>query len=118
MAIVLMFALLGFFQEYRAEKAMAALQKLAVPTVRVRRGGQVEEISARELVPGDVVLLVAGNMIPADLRLVESVNLRVQEAALTGESGAVEKETVAFDSDDLTIGDRRNMAYMGTVVTY
>ncbi|MDQ3258607.1 MAG: cation-translocating P-type ATPase [Acidobacteriota bacterium] len=118
MAIVVMFALLGFFQEYRAEKAMAALKKLAVPTVRVRRGGQVVEVSARQLVPGDVVLLEAGNMIPADLRLVESVNLRVQEAALTGESEAVEKETMAFDRDDLTIGDRQNMVYTGTVVTY
>ncbi|MDV7398428.1 magnesium-transporting ATPase, partial [Arthrospira platensis SPKY1] len=83
-AIVILFALLGFFQEYRAEQAMAALKRLAVPLVRVRRNGDLLELSAKELVPGDVVLLEAGNAIPADMRLVESVNLRIQEAALTG----------------------------------
>ncbi|MGQ0763995.1 MAG: cation-translocating P-type ATPase [Acidobacteriota bacterium] len=118
MAIVVLFALLGFFQEHRAERAMAALKKLAAPMVRVRRSGRIDEVSARELVPGDIVLLEAGNMIPADLRFLESVNLRVQEAALTGESEPVEKETGALAGDDLTVGDRRNMAYMGTVVTY
>jgi Ca2+-transporting ATPase len=117
-AIVILFALLGFVQEYRAEQAMAALKKLSVPSVRVRRGGKLIELSARELVPGDVVLLEAGNMIPADLRLVESVNLRVQEAALTGESEPVEKETAVVSQPDIPLGDRRNMAYMGTVATY
>jgi Ca2+-transporting ATPase len=117
-AIVLLFGLLGFFQEYRAEKAMAALKKLAVPRVRVQRDGQVTEISARELVPGDVVLLEAGNLVPADLRLTESVNLRVQESALTGESDAVEKDTHPIEKADLPLGDRVNMAYMGTTVTY
>ncbi len=116
--IVLLFGLLGFFQEYRAEKAMAALKKLAVPRVRVRRDGQVSEISARDLVPGDVVLLEAGNLVPADLRLTESVNLRVQEAALTGESDAVEKDIHPLQKADLPLGDRVNMAYMGTTVTY
>jgi P-type Ca2+ transporter type 2C len=118
MAIVILFALLGFFQEFRAEKAMAALKRLAVPIVRVRRGGTIKEISARELVPGDMVLLETGNMVPADLRLIESINLRLQESALTGESEAVEKETAALDKNDLPLGDRKNMAYMGTVVTY
>ncbi len=118
LAIVLLFALLGFVQEYRAERAMAALKKLAVPNVRVRRAGEIQEIAARELVPGDFVLLEAGNLIPADLRLVESVNLRIQEAALTGESEAVEKSTAALEKADLPLGDRRNMAYMGTTVTY
>ncbi|MEZ4729353.1 MAG: HAD-IC family P-type ATPase [Caldilineaceae bacterium] len=118
LAIVLLFALLGFVQEYRAEKAMAALKKLAVPNVRVRRAGQMTELSARELVPGDVVLLEAGNLVPADLRLVESINLRIQEAALTGESEAVEKEVEALEKADLPLGDRHNMAYMGTTVTY
>lgn len=117
-AIVVLFALLGFFQEYRAEQAMAALKRLAVPRVRVRRDGEVREISAKELVPGDIVLLEAGNAIPADLRLVESVNLRIQEAALTGESEAVEKENEALAQEDVSLGDRRNMAYMGTVATY
>lgn len=118
LSIVLLFALLGFVQEYRAEKAMAALKKLAVPNVRVRRGGNLQELPARELVPGDLVLLEAGNLVPADLRLVESINLRIQEAALTGESEAVEKETEALEKADLPIGDRHNMAYMGTTVTY
>ncbi len=117
-AIVILFALLGFFQEYRAEQAMAALKRLAVPAVRVRRKGQVAELSAKELVPGDVILLEAGNAIPADLRLVEAVNLRIQEAALTGESEPVEKQSEALPDEDVTLGDRRNMAYMGTVVTY
>ncbi len=118
LAIVLLFALLGFVQEYRAERAMAALKKLAVPNVRVRRAGEIQEIAARELVPGDLVLLEAGNLVPADLRLVESVNLRIQEAALTGESDAVEKATDALEQADLPLGDQRNMAYMGTTVTY
>jgi len=118
MAIVVLNAILGFTQEYRAEKAMAALKKLAVPTVKVRRNGQVMEISARELVPGDVVLLETGVLVPADGRLVESANLRVQEAALTGESEPVEKYPQTLSGADLLLGDRRNMVYMGTVVTY
>ncbi|KAA3656851.1 MAG: cation-translocating P-type ATPase, partial [Chloroflexi bacterium] len=117
-AIVILFALLGFFQEYRAEQAMAALKRLAVPIVRVRRQGDLREMSAKELVPGDVVLLEAGNAIPADLRLVESVNLRIQEAALTGESEPVEKHTDPLRGENISLGDRRNMAYLGTVVTY
>ena len=117
-AIVLLFAILGFLQEYRAERAMAALKQLAVPVVHVRRGGVVEERSARDLVPGDIVLVEAGTIIPADLRLVESANLRIQEAALTGESEPVEKHTTAFNEAGLSLGDRRNMAYMGTMVTY
>lgn len=117
-AIVLLFGLLGFSQEYRAEKAMAALKKLAVPQVRVQRDGQVSEISARYLIPGDVVLLEAGNLVPADLRLTESVNLRIQEAALTGESDAVEKDIHPLEKADLPLGDRVNMAYMGTIVSY
>lgn len=117
-AIVILFALLGFFQEYRAEQAMAALKRLAVPLVRVRRGGELRELSAKELVPGDVVLLEAGNAVPADMRLVESVNLRIQEAALTGESEPVEKHADPLPDADVPLGDRRNMAYMGTVATY
>jgi Ca2+-transporting ATPase len=117
-AIVILFGLLGFIQEYRAERAMAALKKLAVPNVRVRRDGQVREISAKDLVPGDMVLLEAGNLVPADLRLSDAANLKIQEAALTGESEAVEKEIDALNKIDMPLGDRRNMAYMGTVVTY
>ena len=92
LAIVVLNAALGFFQEYRAEQSMAALKRLAAPVVRVRRDGRVQEISARDLVPGDVVLLETGNVVPADGRLLQSSNLRVQEAALTGESEAIEKD--------------------------
>ena len=118
MAIVVLNAVLGFAQDYRAEKALAALKKLAVPVVRVRREGAVREISARELVPGDVVLMEVGNYVPADCRLIESVNLKIQESALTGESEAIQKQTDPVSGEDLPLGDRTNMAYMGTVVTY
>lgn len=118
LAIVVLNALLGFRQEYRAEKAIAALKKLAVPTVRVRRDGHVCEISSRELVPGDIVFLEAGSLVPADCRLVDSVNLRIQEAALTGESEPVEKLVQELPAEELPVADRRNMAYMGTVVAY
>ena len=118
LAIVILNTVLGFSQEYRAEKAMAALKKMAVPHVRVRRDGHTKEITARELVPGDVVLLEAGNLIPADGRLIESINLRIQEAVLTGESEPVEKTSSAIHQENLTIGDQRNSAFMGTVITY
>jgi Ca2+-transporting ATPase len=117
LSIVVLYALLGFVQEYRAEKAIAALKKLAVPNVRVLRDGKLTELSARELVPGDILQLETGNVIPADVRLLEAVNLRVQEAALTGESEAVEKQTNLLPVDDLPLGDRRNLGYMGTIVT-
>lgn len=116
--IVVLNAILGFTQEYRAEQAMAALKKMAVPHVRVRRDSRVAEISARELVPGDIILIEAGNAIPADARLVECANLRVQEAVLTGESEAVEKDTLPLRKDQLPLGDRINTLYMGTVATY
>lgn len=117
-AIVVLFALLGFTQEYRAERAIAALKQLAVPLVRVIRNGHTEQCSARDLVPGDIVLLEAGSAVPADLRLIESSSLMVQEAALTGESEAVDKQTAALDQENLPLGDRVNMAYMGTAVSY
>ncbi|MFN8595149.1 MAG: cation-translocating P-type ATPase [Anaerolineae bacterium] len=118
MAIVALFGLLGFVQEYRAEQAMAALRKMSVPSVKVRRDGDVREVSATQLVPGDIVLLEAGNVVPADARLLEATNLRIQEAALTGESEPIEKQTDALRGEDLPLGDRRNLAYMGTIVTY
>lgn len=116
LAIVVLFALLGFVQDYRAEQAIAALKRLAVPLVRVRRDGQVQELPAVELVPGDIVLLEVGSVVPADCRLCEAHALRVQEALLTGESEAVEKQTVALTDADLPAGDRRNLLYMGTLV--
>jgi len=118
LAIVILNAVLGFSQEYRAEKAMAALKQMAVPTVRVRRDGRVAEVPASSLVPGDVALLEAGVVVPADGRLLEAVNLRVEEASLTGESEPVEKHTKPLSRPDAPVGDRVNMAYMGTVVTY
>jgi Ca2+-transporting ATPase len=117
-AIVLLNAVIGFTQEYRAEQAIAALKRLSVPTVTVVRDGRLQEISARDLVPGDIVRLETGTLVPADGRLLESANLRVQEAALTGESEAVEKSVQRLAQDDLPIGDRLNMIYMGTAVTY
>ena len=117
-AIVMLNVILGFTQEYRAEKAMAALKKMAVPIVKVRRDGRVQEISARELMPGDIVLLEAGNVVPSDARLIESANLRTQEAALTGESEPVEKITAELSGENLPLGDRLNLIFMGTVVTY
>ncbi len=118
MVIVVINAILGFTQEYRAEKAMAALKRLAVPTVRVRRDSRIHEIPARDLVSGDIVVFEAGNVVPADCRLINEFNLRVQEAALTGESEPVEKDTAAIEHGDIPLGDRRNMVYMGTQVTY
>ncbi len=118
LAIVVINTLLGFRQEYQAEKAMAALKKLAVPVVKVRRGGHVLEISSRDLVPGDIVLLEAGNLVPADCRILESVNMRTQEAALTGESEPVSKSSQAQPGKSLPLAERYNMVYMGTLVTY
>ena len=117
-AIVILNAVLGLVQEYRAEKAMAALRKLAAPLVRVRRDRGVQDIAARELVPGDVVLLEAGSIVPADARLIESANLRVQEASLTGESQPVDKFPQSLSEGNIPLGDRQNMLYMGTSVTY
>ena len=118
LVIVLMNGTIGFIQEYRAEKAMAALKKLAAATARVLRDGAVIEVAAAELVPGDVVLLEAGNVVPADLRLFESMVLKTEEAALTGESVPAEKRTDPVEGADLALGDRRNMAYKGTTVAY
>jgi Ca2+-transporting ATPase len=118
LAIVILNAVLGFTQEYRAERAMAALKQMAAPHVKVRRAGQVLEIEARELVPGDIILLEAGDAIPADARLVETATLRTQEASLTGESLPVDKSIVAIKGETIQIGDRHNMLFMGTAVTY
>ena len=118
-AIIVLFAVgLGFVQEYRAERAIDALRKMAAPTATVWRDGAEVKIPARELVPGDMILLHTGDRLPADARLVEAVNLQVEEAALTGESVPVDKHTQALEIGDLPVGDRRNMVYAGTAVTY
>jgi Ca2+-transporting ATPase len=116
--IVLLAAVLGFVQEYRAERAIEALGRMAAPTAAVLRNGEELNVPARELVPGDLVLLHAGDKVPADGRLTEAVNLQAEESALTGESLPVEKQTSALASADLPVGDRTNMAYAGTAITY
>jgi Ca2+-transporting ATPase len=118
LAIVMLNAVMGFIQEHRAQKAMEALKKMAAPCAAVLRGGAAVMIPARALVPGDIVLLEAGSVVPADLRLTETASLRTEEAALTGESLSVEKHTRAIPEEKLPLGDRRNMAYSGTSVSY
>ncbi len=118
-AVIVLFAvLLSFVQEFRAEKAIEALRRMAAPTARVIRGGKEREIPAVGLVPGDIILLKAGDKVPADARIAGSFNLQVEEAALTGESLAVEKRIDALGEGDFGIGDRINMVYSGTVVSY
>ncbi|HLO18139.1 MAG TPA: cation-translocating P-type ATPase [Anaerolineales bacterium] len=118
-AIIVLFAvLLGFVQEYRAERAIEALRRMAAPTATALRDGREAKIPAKDLVPGDVIILHTGDRVPADARLMEAINLQVEEAALTGESVPVEKHSYALDSEDLPVGDRRNMTYAGTAVTY
>jgi Ca2+-transporting ATPase len=118
MAIVVLNAVLGIVQERRAEEALAALKKLAAPEAHVLRDGQRVTVPGRELVPGDIVYLEAGNFIPADVRLLEAVNLRVEEASLTGESLAVQKNATMQLEPGIPLGDRKNSAFMGTTVSY
>jgi P-type Ca2+ transporter type 2C len=115
--IVLFAVLLGFVQEYRAERAIEALRQMAAPMATVLRDGHEVEIPAREVVPGDIVLLSAGDKVPADVRLLEAVNLQIEEAVLTGESMPVEKRVETLGDGLLAIGDRVNMAYMGTATS-
>lgn len=118
LAIVILNAVLGFRQEYKAEMAMAALRKLGVPNVRVRRNGRVLEVPAGELTPGDIVVLEAGNMVPADGRLLESANLKILEASLTGESEPAGKDAGIVLEGEQPLADRSNMVFMGTLVSY
>jgi Ca2+-transporting ATPase len=117
-AILVLNATLGFVQEYRAERAVAALRALAASAARVRRDGSVKMVAAPELVPGDIVLVEAGVIVPADLRLVATTQLRVNESALTGESQPVDKVTAAIAEERASLGDRVNMAFKGTVATH
>lgn len=118
-AVIVLFAvILSFIQEFRAERAIEALRRMAAPTANVIRNGHEKKIPARELVPGDIILIKAGDKVPADARMAQSVNLQVEEASLTGESVAVEKKTDALGSGDVGLGDRNNMVYSGTVVSY
>lgn len=116
--VVILNAVLGVIQENKAEQALEALKSMSSPHARVRRSGQVTEIKSEELVPGDIVLLEAGNVVPADVRLLETASLQTEEAALTGESLPSDKHADKLEGTDLVIGDRTNMAYMSSSVTY
>jgi len=118
MTIVIINAILGVLQEWRAEQSLQALQRMAAPNAVVIRDGHQDTIPSEDLVPGDLVVLSAGNNVPADMRLIESVNLRIQEASLTGESSPVGKNASVVLDGDMPLGDRTNSAFMGTLVTY
>lgn len=118
LAVILLNAVIGMVQESKAEKSLEALKKMSSPTALVRRDGVSVEVPASELVVGDIVLLEAGRVIPADLRLISSINLKVEESALTGESVPVQKEASFIAEGEVTLGDRLNMAYLSTSVAY
>jgi Ca2+-transporting ATPase len=117
--VVVLNAVIGVIQEYKAEKAIEALQKMTTPKALIRRDGEVREIKSEEIVPGDIIVLDAGRFIPADIRLIESANLQIEESALTGESVPSEKNAKDIHEDPKTpIGDKSNMAFMSTLTTY
>jgi len=115
MAVVILNAIIGFFQEYKAEQSIRALKKMVVPKARALRNGEEKEIKSEELVPGDIVLLTSGLRVPADARLIHTIELKIEEAMLTGESLPAEKHSHPIHEDKLTSGDQRNMAFMGTI---
>ena len=117
-AIVIVNAIMGVVQENKAEQSLAALKKLSTPSAKVIREGVTQQIPAKELVPGDIVLLDAGDYIPADGRLIETASLKIQESALTGESVPVDKHSQEIDLEEVPLGDRKNLMYMSSVVTY
>ena len=118
LVVVIVNAIIGVMQENKAEKSLEALQKLSSHVAKVVRNGKLQVVQSRELVPGDVVVLETGDYVPADLRLFESVNLKAQEAALTGESVPVEKITEIINNDEIGIGDRKNMVFSSSLITY
>lgn len=117
-AVVFLNAIIGYFQEYKAEQSVRALKKMIVPRARVLRNGKEQEINSEALVPGDIVLLASGVRVPADLRLFHVLELRIEEAMLTGESVPAEKTTAFLPEENLTPGDQTNMAFMGTIVVH
>ncbi|PIV21927.1 MAG: ATPase, partial [Deltaproteobacteria bacterium CG03_land_8_20_14_0_80_45_14] len=115
-AVLILNAVIGYFQEYKAETSVRALKSMVVPRARVVREGKEKEIPSEDLVPGDIVLLASGGKVPADLRLFKTTELKIEEAALTGESVPVEKRPRPIQEENLTPGDQTNMAFMGTIV--
>lgn len=118
MLVVLINAIIGYVQEHKSEKAMQALKNLTKPYCKVVRNGKVTKIKSEEVVVGDIVVLEAGDIVPADLRLIETNSLKIEESALTGESEACEKDASLVLDEKIVLNDRKNMAYMGSVVTY
>ncbi|MQS75206.1 cation-translocating P-type ATPase [Lactobacillus halodurans] len=118
LAVVIINAIFGIFQESKAEEAIDALREMSTPDAHVKRGGKLETISSEALVKGDLVLLEAGDIVPADIRLLDSASMKIEESALTGESVPVEKESEVLADEDIPLGDRKNMAYMNSNVTY
>ena len=116
--IVILNAIIGVVQEVKAQKSLDSLKQLSAPHSKVLRNGKVETIESKDLVPGDIVILDTGDYVPADLRLTEAVNLKIQEAALTGESVPVEKMELTIKEDKVGIGDRTNQAFSSSLVTY
>ncbi|CDF58090.1 calcium-transporting P-type ATPase, PMR1-type [Thermobrachium celere] len=116
--VVVLNAVLGVIQENKAEESLNALKKMAAPLAHVIRDGISKEIPARELVPGDIVVLEAGKYVPADMRLIEASNLKIEEAALTGESVPIDKSNEVIEDVNIPVGDRKNMAFMSSMVTY
>src|SRR5690554_2838634 len=117
-AILLLNAIIGTVEERKAQTSLEALNKMSSPRTKVMREGQIEEIDSTEIVPGDIVVLDTGDIIPADMRLIEAFNLKVQESALTGESVPVDKIESTLEGSDITLGDRTNMAFSTSIVTY
>lgn len=118
LAVVLLNAVLGVLQESKAEKALEALKNMSKPFSKVKRNSEVKSIKSEDIVPGDIVLVEAGDIVPADMRIIESASLKIEEAALTGESVPVDKISEKIEGSDIVLGDRKNMAYLGSSVTY
>ncbi|HHY13643.1 MAG TPA: HAD-IC family P-type ATPase, partial [Thermoanaerobacterales bacterium] len=116
--IIILNALLGVLQEHRASKALEALQQLATPKASVIRNSAIQKIPSKELVPGDIVILETGNYVPADLRLVESSNLKIDESSITGESIPITKDTSNIYNEDISFAEQRNCVFMGTIITH
>jgi Ca2+-transporting ATPase len=118
LAVVVLNSIMGVVQESKAEKALAALKQMSKPFAKVKRNGEVQQINSQEIVPGDIVIIEAGDYVPADMRLIETASLKIEEATLTGESVPSDKVIEPINKPDIVVGDRKNMAYMGSSVTH